>query len=107
MAFPRLILVRFEPVGMTVAVSPGTDLLEAARRAGVRISSVCSGQADCGECRIIPLEGQLTPLTLDESRILQPDDLEQGVRLACRARVLSPAIVRIEEQKLVLPGWKR
>jgi Na+-transporting NADH:ubiquinone oxidoreductase subunit F len=100
MSLPRLILVRIEPAGVTVAVSPGANLLEAVRRAGVPIASTCSGQADCGECRISILEGQVTPLTPEEAVLIQPEDLERGVRLACRTRVLTQAKVRVEDEKM-------
>ena len=54
---PRLLLVRFELTGITVAVSPGTTLLEAANRAGIAMPAICGGQCDCGECRITVNKG--------------------------------------------------
>jgi ferredoxin len=91
----QLILVRFEPSGVTVAVSPGTSVFEAAQRAQVTIPSICGGQCDCGECRVVVLEGEVSPLTQDEEMVLGPTELEEGMRLACCARVRSSARIRL------------
>ncbi|MDI6694394.1 MAG: 2Fe-2S iron-sulfur cluster binding domain-containing protein [Anaerolineales bacterium] len=90
-----LIPVRFEPQGITVMVSPGVDLLEAARRAGIRVDSVCNGQGVCGECCIEIIEGVVSPLTLDEEEVEASCELGQNLRLACRARVVSATRVRV------------
>lgn len=67
-------------------------MLEAARKAGVGLSAACGGRGVCGECGVRVLSGHLVP----------PDDAEvaglvrapEGVRLACRARVTAPAVLR-------------
>jgi ferredoxin, 2Fe-2S len=91
----QLFLVRFEPSGVTVAVSPGTSVLEAAQRTRVTIPSVCGGQCDCGECRVVVLEGEVSRLTQEEEILLGPAELEKGMRLACCARVRSSARIRL------------
>ncbi len=91
----KLIMVRFEPSGVTVAVSPGTSLFEAARRARVTMPSICGGQCDCGECRVLVLEGDMTPITKEEENCLGASELEKGMRLACCTRVHSSAHIRV------------
>jgi 2Fe-2S ferredoxin len=91
----QLFLIRFEPSGVTVAVSPGTSLFEAARRGRVHMPSICGGQSDCGECRVLVLEGEVTPLTQEEENNLSPIELEMGMRLACCTRVRSSARIHI------------
>ena len=88
-------LIRFEPSGVTVAVSPGTSLFEAAHRARVTVPSICGGQCDCGLCRVLVLEGEITPLTKEEEENLDPSELEKGIRLACCARANSSARIRV------------
>jgi ferredoxin len=95
MKLQQLLMVRFEPAGVTVAVSPGTSLFEAARRARVTMPSICGGQCDCGECRVLVLEGELTPVTKEEEHCLGLTELEKGMRLACCARVRSSARIRV------------
>ncbi len=87
---PALFLVRFESLGKSAVVSPGTDLLEAARRAGLQPPSVCNGQGWCGECLVAVLEGNVSPLTPDEAEAMSEADRQQGYRLACRTRVYGP-----------------
>jgi ferredoxin len=87
----RLLLVRFELSGTTVAISPGTSLLEAAKRAGIAMPSTCGGQCDCGECRITVIEGQVTPPTREELEELSEEELNSGLRLACCARITTSA----------------
>ena len=49
--------VSFLPFKKTVEVEPGTDLLEAARRAGVPIDAQCGGEGTCGRCMVRIVEG--------------------------------------------------
>jgi 2Fe-2S ferredoxin len=91
-----LLIVRFEPAGVAVAVSPDTNLFEAAQRAGVSMSAACGGQCDCGLCRVVVLEGELTPVTKEEAENLGPAELKKGIRLACCARLKSSARILVE-----------
>jgi ferredoxin len=92
---PTLLIVRFEPGGSAGMVSPGTDLLQAARRAGVALASNCSGQGDCGECCVVVLEGEVSPPTKEEVECLGAAEVQQGCRLACCTRLYSAARVRV------------
>jgi len=93
MSYSKLLLVKFEQSGVTVAVSSGTDLLEAARRAGVSIPSTCNGQRECGECRLVVSAGQVSPLTSEEIDILNEEERNRGVRLACCTRIHSAVTI--------------
>lgn len=92
---PALFTVRFEPPGTAGVVSAGIDLLEAARRAGIGLASNCNGQGDCGECVVVVLQGQVSPVTQEERKCLKAAELEQGYRLACCTRVYTAANVKI------------
>jgi ferredoxin len=95
MKLQQLFMVRFEPSGVTVAVSLSTSLFEAARRARVTMPAICGGQCDCGECRVLVLEGEMTPVTQEEENCLGPTELEKGMRLACCTRIRSSARIRV------------
>jgi len=77
-----------------VEVEEGHSLLEAARLADIYLDSDCGGRGLCGKCRVLISEG-VTPLTPSEKKLLSPQDLEQGLRLACQAQVMSPAHVNL------------
>ena len=79
-------VVRFEPSGLNVEVPVGTNLLEAARKAGVYLSSICGGDGCCGKCKLIIDQGQF------DSRpgsSLTEDEIEQNIVLACRTNAIS------------------
>ncbi|MEM2869011.1 MAG: ASKHA domain-containing protein [Thermoplasmata archaeon] len=48
----RIASVLFRPFGRCVRVPHGTDLVSAARLAGLSIGGVCGGVGTCGKCRI-------------------------------------------------------
>lgn len=104
MVASQLYLVNFLPHGKTVVVSRGTDLLEAARRAGIDLASVCSGQRDCGQCCVEVLEGQVSLPDDEEEFNLPPGGLQQGHRLACCTRVYGPVKVRVPDAVGYLPA---
>jgi len=84
--------IRFEPSGLKVKVPQGTILLEAARKVGVYLSSICGGDGYCGKCKVVVNEGQFrsNPTTL-----LTPEETRENVVLACQTKVLSDMIVTI------------
>ena len=82
--------VDFEPLGRRARVPSGTSLLEAARQAGVGLNAVCGGSGTCGMCRVRVLSGQVSPPTDTED-----EAVAEGLRLACRSRVLSDVKVHI------------
>lgn len=84
--------IRFEPSGLKVKVPQGTVLLEAARKVGVYLSSICGGDGYCGKCKVAVNGGQFrsNPTTL-----LTPEEMRQDVVLACQTKVLSDMIVTI------------
>jgi uncharacterized 2Fe-2S/4Fe-4S cluster protein (DUF4445 family) len=45
--------VRFEPAGLKAEAPCGSTLLEAARLAGVYLTSVCGGDGTCGKCKVL------------------------------------------------------
>lgn len=85
--------------GVTVHVTPGTTILEAARQAGLRLEAPCDGRRRCGKCRV-RVSGDVAPPDPEETGILakapnlggRPEDW----RLACRARVTGSALVQLD-----------
>lgn len=93
--------VDFEPIGKRVEVAPETDLLAAAQQAGLALSSACGGVGNCGQCRVVVVEGRVSPVTQDEAYILTELELHQGERLACSTRVLGDVKVQVPRSSLV------
>jgi uncharacterized 2Fe-2S/4Fe-4S cluster protein (DUF4445 family) len=90
--------VRFEPSGLKTEVPAGVILLDAARQAGVYLTSICGGDGYCGKCKVIIDEGQFrsTPTTL-----LTPEETRENVVLACQTKVLSDMIVTVPKSHIL------
>ena len=93
--------VDFEPVGKRVEIAPNTTLLEAARQAGLALSSACGGVGNCGQCRVVILTGSVSPPTVDENYILTELELQRGQRLACSTHVQSDVKVNVPKSSLI------
>jgi uncharacterized 2Fe-2S/4Fe-4S cluster protein (DUF4445 family) len=93
-------LVDLEPVGRRIEVEPGTNLLEAAQKAGVDLVAACGGIGICGTCKVRLIKGRLNRPSLTEEELLTKDELAQGVRLACQAEPLSDLKLDIPRESL-------
>lgn len=80
------------PGGRTVAVAPGTTVLEASRLAGIPHASVCGGRGRCSTCRVrvgVGASGLPQPEPA-EQRVLERVGAPENVRLACQLRPEGP-----------------
>jgi len=100
-------LVVFTPSGRRGRFEHGTTVLEAARRLGVDLDSVCGGRGICGRCQIEVSEGEhakhgivssqahLTPAGELEARYATERGLAAGRRLGCTACVTGDLVVDV------------
>jgi uncharacterized 2Fe-2S/4Fe-4S cluster protein (DUF4445 family) len=99
--------VVFTPSGRRGAMPVGVTVLDAARRLGVDLDSVCNGRALCGRCMVTPGFGEFPQLgltsapshlsdpTRDEREYRGARRLEAGTRLACSARIEGDVVVDV------------
>jgi uncharacterized 2Fe-2S/4Fe-4S cluster protein (DUF4445 family) len=92
--------IDFEPVGRRGTCPDDGSLLDAARRLGVDLASVCGGSGTCGRCRVQLVTGELTPTLPAELEKLSSAELAQGYRLACLAWPLSDCRVHVPPESL-------
>lgn len=90
----------FEPLGQRSICAEGTLLLDAIRRAGIQLITLCGGQGTCGRCRVQVREGQVLPPTPAEQALLSPKELAAGYRLACQLRVTDNLRIHIPPESL-------
>ncbi|MCK6453314.1 MAG: ASKHA domain-containing protein [Alphaproteobacteria bacterium] len=100
-------LVVFTPSGKRGRFPQGTTVLQAARRLGVDIDSVCGGRAICGRCQVTVSEGEfakfaivsrtahLTPVGADEHAYAEKKPIAEGRRLACCARLVGDCVIDV------------
>jgi ferredoxin, 2Fe-2S len=92
-------LVTLAPSGKSVDVAEGATLLSAILEAMPEFSHKCEGNAQCGSCHIVVLEGRkgISKITREENEKL---DTIVGVgsksRLACQAKVLGTENIKVE-----------
>jgi uncharacterized 2Fe-2S/4Fe-4S cluster protein (DUF4445 family) len=97
---PQNFIIDLEPIGRRVEVAPGTNLLEAAQKAGIDLVASCGGVGICGTCRVRVAHGRVTPVTLTEQESLSAGQIQAGYRLACQTEPLSDVRLDIPAESL-------
>ena len=80
------VLITFKPSGVSGLVAEGTYLVDAARRMGVALGTICTGTGECLNCLVSMTTGAglLSAPSEVEKKVLGPDRLFQAERLACQ-----------------------
>ena len=97
----------FTPSGLSGTVEHGTTVLDAARRLGADLDTVCGGRGICGRCQIVPSVGSfpkwaitvapdaLGPLASIETDYRGNRPLVAGRRLGCAAHIDGDVVVDV------------
>jgi uncharacterized 2Fe-2S/4Fe-4S cluster protein (DUF4445 family) len=105
--------VVFAPSGRRGRFAHGTTVLEAARRLGVDLDSVCGGRGICGRCQIEVSEGEhakhaissspahLSPVNEVERAYAADRGLAARRRLGCTARIAGDLVVDVPPESQV------
>ena len=88
--------VTFQPSGRSVYVLPGTQLLEAAGRAGIILKTPCGGQGTCGKCLVRVADGGCSAEWIADGPLTR-EAFDEGFRLACQCTVDAELVVEIPE----------
>ncbi|MCX7942236.1 MAG: ASKHA domain-containing protein [Dictyoglomaceae bacterium] len=75
------------PENIEIYISEEDNLLRVLQKNKIGINSYCGGEGWCGKCKVLVKEGNPSPLTLKEKRILTEEEIEKRIRLACQIRV--------------------
>jgi uncharacterized 2Fe-2S/4Fe-4S cluster protein (DUF4445 family) len=103
-------MVIFQPSGRRGKVEKGLTLIEASRRLGVDIESLCGEKKKCGKC-IVRIEegyfekfgidskkGHVSPWQEEEEKFINDKRKGEGYRLGCVARVEGDVLVFVPEE---------
>ena len=103
----------FMPSGKRGHFPKGTVILEAARKLGVDLDSVCGGRGICSRCQISPAFGEfpkhgikayntsLSEWNAVEDRYKSKRGLREGRRLGCQAQLLGDIVVDVPPESQV------
>ena len=83
----------------------GETIRTALQRADIELDSDCGGAGNCGKCKIKVLS-VVDPPTSTEIELLDKEELEQGVRLACRTEVKRDLAISTEKSDTELDYLK-
>jgi uncharacterized 2Fe-2S/4Fe-4S cluster protein (DUF4445 family) len=86
--------VYFKPDDVAVDAGDGDNLLELARKAGAAVTASCGGDGVCGTCKVLIEKGEVDSLP---GMQLDPDEVAQGIRLACQCQVRGDLVVTVPE----------
>lgn len=95
---------------VAVTVERGTNLLEAAARAGVAVEGNCGGKGTCGKCKVRLLQESPAEPAETEKKLLSPEELAGGWVLACQRAAEADMDIEVPVQsdafrrKLALSG---
>ena len=107
------VLAVFTPSGRRARLERGTTVLDAARRLGVDLDSVCGGRGICGRCQVAVSEGEhakhgisctaaaLGDVTGVERRYAESHELPAGRRLGCTARIEADVVIDVPPESQV------
>ena len=81
-----LATVRSDHQTLCLAVPSSQSVRQALDTTDLRVRAACGGLGSCGACLIQTVSGDFNPPTLAEHQKLLPEDLANGMRLACQLR---------------------
>lgn len=61
----------------------GQSILATLLKNDIKIDNYCNGRGTCGKCKISILEGEVSPVSLEEKTLLKDKEIACGIRLAC------------------------
>lgn len=102
--------IEFQPVGIRLVCEKSITILDAARQAGINLRADCGGEGICAKCRVRLLSETAIPLSEIDQEKLNPQELKDGLRLACTTiadrnlQVFIPADSVISKQILQVKG---
>ncbi len=106
-------LVIFTPSGKRGRFPRGTRVLDAARKLGVDLDSVCGGRGICSKCQVSPGQGDfpkfgvhvsadaLSPKNAVEERYDRKRGLPPGRRLGCQATIERDVVIDVPPESQV------
>jgi len=87
--------ITFHPHDVSIEVPAGSSLLDAARRARIRLEAPCNGGGTCGKCKVQLGEEAFAKARIVDNRNLSPEDQQNGWVLLCSTLVESDLTVTL------------
>lgn len=92
----HLLSVHSNTCALQITVTEHISVREALDLTELRVRAACGGLGSCGACLIKIIGGEFNPATLAERQKLLPEDLANGLRLACQLKARSAGKLYLE-----------
>lgn len=95
--------VTFLAKNKKIEAKQGETILQVASKARVFISQRCGGKASCAMCKVMVKNSNdypLFPPGEKEKRLISNEQLNQGIRLACQAKIRGDVEIAPMQNKL-------
>jgi len=92
----KYVLLNVLPDDLWLKLRKGTTIWEALKKTDVALESDCAGLGKCGKCKIRVISSVRPPVA-EEKELLDPEELKNGFRLACRVKIRKDLIIHTGE----------
>jgi uncharacterized 2Fe-2S/4Fe-4S cluster protein (DUF4445 family) len=92
----RYVWLNVLPDDLWLKVREGETISEVLHNENIELGGDCGGLGKCGKCRVKVLSS-VGPSTAVEEELLSGDELQQGIRLACRTIVDKDLVIHRDE----------
>jgi uncharacterized 2Fe-2S/4Fe-4S cluster protein (DUF4445 family) len=86
---------------ITAEVDRGTNLLDAASKADIRLNSICGGEGICGKCKLIVENGDVE---VGSTASLTREEIKEGYTLACQTAAESDLKITVPAESTSTRG---
>ena len=93
--------IRINDGEKSLDVTGGASLLSTLMDQGIFIPSACGGKGSCGYCKVKVAEGG-GPLLPTETPYLEPEEVEENVRLSCQIKVRRDLAIEIPPELFLI-----
>ena len=93
----RQVWLNVLPDNLWLKVDKGVSIWEALEYTDIDITSDCGGMGTCGKCKV-KIISAVDPPSAEEEDLLDQDELEQGIRLACRTKINHDMVIYTGEE---------
>ncbi|MFO7970942.1 MAG: ASKHA domain-containing protein [Desulfobacterales bacterium] len=88
----KYVMLNVLPEDLWLKVRKGTTVWEALEKTDVELEGDCGGMGKCGKCKIRAISSVRPPVE-EEKELLDPEELKNGVRLACRLKIRKDLVI--------------
>jgi ferredoxin, 2Fe-2S len=90
------------PINKTVPAVEGATILQVMLAAGIEVPGKCGGEAKCGGCHVVVVEGRKS---LSRTQRLENERLDSLIGVGSRSRLACQVIVGAENFTIELPSF--